>query len=246
MPRFVIVNILNMCEFPRFLERHRSPAIDQTSAIQCSEEAVLFSKSYFNQEYGNDGEEYILRFKREVRLLTKELQHDHIVSVHKIQLEGSPFWFTMPLANLNLEKRVKANRESSFAERMKNYKQILEGVKYLHEREKFHRDLAPNNILLYRTQHGYEVKIADFDLAKDLKSKSFFTASFKRGYGQEDFTDPQQQRNLSASSHLSDIYSLGALLFYILTGKLLKKIPYVSCPCKHVVLKAMETREKRY
>ncbi|RED51779.1 serine/threonine-protein kinase [Cohnella phaseoli] len=207
---------------------------------------ILFPRTYFKQIYANDGDEYILRFKREVRLLTKELQHRNIIEVGKIQLDGSPFWFTMPLASFTLEKWMKNNRNASVDQRMEIFKQIISGIKYLHKREKYHRDLAPNNILLFETNHGLEVKIADFGLAKDTKSKSFFTGLSKRGYGQEDFTDPQQLNNLADSTHLSDIYSLGALLYYLLSNKLPKRRFYFSIMYQSVVMKAMDKRNKRY
>lgn len=207
---------------------------------------VLFPRSYFKQVYGNDGDEYILRFKREVRLLTNELQHVNIINVIKIHPEGSPFWFTMPLASLSLEKWIKKNPNASIDQRMRIFAEILSGVKYLHEQNKYHRDLAPNNILLYEVNNDIEVKIADFGLAKDPKSISFFTGLSKKGYGQEEFTDPRQLDNLANSTNLSDIYSLGALLYYIVSGKLPKKRFYVKVFCQNVVIKAMDTRERRY
>ncbi|AFQ45264.1 serine/threonine-protein kinase [Desulfosporosinus meridiei] len=207
---------------------------------------VLFPRSYFKQVYGNDGDEYILRFKREVRLLTKELRHKNIVEVEKIQLEGTPFWFTMPLASFSLEKWIKDNHDASVDQRIKIFDQIVSGIKYLHEKDKYHRDLAPNNILLYETKHGLKVKIADFGLAKDPESVSFRTSLSKKSYGQEDFTDPEQLNNLADSTHLSDIYSLGALLYYLLSSKLPKKRFYVPVMCQSVVMKAMDKRGRRY
>ncbi|SHN55738.1 serine/threonine-protein kinase [Desulfitobacterium chlororespirans] len=207
---------------------------------------VLFPRSYFKQVYGNDGDEYLLRFKREVRLLTKELQHKNIVKVEKIQLEGAPFWFTMPLANYSLDKWIKSNHDASQSQRLQIFQQIIAGVKYLHENNKYHRDLAPNNILLYETEDSLEVKIADFGLAKDPKSISFFTGLSKKGYGQEEFTDPEQLENLADSTHLSDIYSLGALLYYLLSAKMPKKRFYIQVVCQRVVMKAMDKRKLRY
>lgn len=207
---------------------------------------VLFPRSHFIQIYKNDGDEYIIRFKREVKLLTKKLQHKNIVEVKKTHLEGSLFWFTMPLASYSLDKWIKENRHASEDQRIQIFKQIISGVKYLHEKNKYHRDLSPNNILLYETDDRIEVKIADFGLAKDPESLSFFTGLSKKGYGQEDFTDPEQLNNLADSTNLSDIYSLGALLYYLLSSKLPKKRFYVSVRCQSIVMKAMEKRKQRY
>ncbi|WFA88035.1 serine/threonine protein kinase [Paenibacillus amylolyticus] len=207
---------------------------------------VLFPRSYFKQVYGTDGDEYIHRFKREIRLLTKELQHMNIIKVEKIQHNSAPFWFTMPLADCSLEKWMSENRHAPEEVRLSIFKQIITGIKYLHEENKYHRDLAPNNILLFKVGAEIKVKIADFGLAKDSNSNSFFTGLSKRGYGQENFTDPEQLNSLSNSSHLSDIYSLGALLYYLLSGKLPKKRFYVSVACQNIVLKAMDKRVNRY
>ncbi|WP_311081806.1 serine/threonine-protein kinase [Paenibacillus polymyxa] len=207
---------------------------------------VLFPRSYFKQVYGNDGDEYLLRFKREVRLLTQELQHENIVKVEKIHSESSPFWFTMPLANYTLDKWIKNNSNAFEEQRINIFKGILCGIEYLHERNKYHRDLAPKNILLFETDNGLEVKIADFGLAKDPESLSLLTAKSKRGYGHEEFTDPEQLNNLADSTNLSDIYSLGALLYYLLSGKSPKKRKYVRVRCQEVIMKAMDKRHRRY
>ncbi|EHL06284.1 hypothetical protein HMPREF0322_03036 [Desulfitobacterium hafniense DP7] len=207
---------------------------------------VLFPKAYFNRKYANEGEEYILRFKREVRLLTKELQHENIISVDKIQIEGSPFWFTMPLATMTLHDLIKNNVVISQEQRLELFKQILSGVMYLHKNQKYHRDLAPNNILIFESDRGWMVKIADFGLAKDPKSNSLVTGLSKRYYGQEHFTDPEQLNSFARANHLSDIYSLGALLYYILSRKSPSKIRYVSVACQNIVMKAMSKPEMRY
>lgn len=207
---------------------------------------VLFPMTHFRQIYETDGEEYLLRFKREVRLLTRELRHKNIVEVQKVHVEGSPFWFTMPLASFSLEKWIKEHRNASREQRIYIFLEILSGVKYLHEMEKYHRDLAPSNILLYEDGEKLEVKIADLGLAKDPKSQSLFTGSKKKDYGHESFTDPEQLANLANASHLSDIYSLGALLYYIWNGKDPRKRAYVRIECQNIVTRAMAKQHLRY
>ncbi|MEK5027683.1 serine/threonine-protein kinase [Paenibacillus sp. FSL M7-1046] len=207
---------------------------------------VLFPSSHFKRAYKNDGTEYILRFKREVKLLSEKLHHENIVTVEKIHLLGSPFWFTMPLANYSLDKWLKNNPKASEEQRIKIFKSIVSGVKYLHGEKKYHRDLAPKNILIYEMGEKLEVKIADFGLAKDPESHTLHTGKSKHGYGHEDFTDPEQLNSLADSTNLSDIYSLGALLFYLLTNKLPKKIKYVHVNCEKVILRAIDRRNRRY
>lgn len=206
---------------------------------------VLFPRIHFLR-HGNDGDEYISRFKREVKLLSEKLNHKNIIQINKIHLEGSPFWFTMPVANYTLDEWLKNNPDASEDQRVFLFKEILSGVEYLHENNKYHRDLAPKNILLFETNSGLDVKIADFGLAKDPESLSLVTVKSKRGYGHEEFTDPQQLNNLADSTNLSDIYSLGALLYYLLSGKSPKKRKYVHVRCQEVIMKAMDKRHQRY
>ncbi len=203
---------------------------------------VLFSNEFFKQIYGKNDEEYLLRFKREVRLLTKELQHANVIKIFKNKLDIMPFWFTMPLADYTLKKWVKDNKNAPEMEKLAVYIDILSGVKYLHQNEKFHRDLAPNNILLFKTEQGFCVNIADFGLAKDLNSTSFHTNLSKRGYGHEYFTDPMQLNSLAGSNELSDIYSLGALLYYIIRGEepKKKKMQFAKIRCQYIVNKALD------
>jgi serine/threonine-protein kinase len=85
------------------------------------------------------------------------------------------------------------------------------------------------------------------DLPKTLNQDHFILVYQKRGYGGgKFFTDPHQLNNLADSNHLSDIYSLGALLYYLLSSKLPKKRFYVSVFCQSVIMKAMDKRERRY
>ena len=93
--------------------------------------------------------------------------------------------------------------------------QIAEAVQYAHEKEVIHRDLKPGNVLL--DAHGHP-KVTDFGLAKKLRSDSALTASGQI-MGTPSYMPPEQAEARADIGPLADVYSLGAILFCLLTGR---------------------------
>ena len=209
---------------------------------------VLFDKSYFMGKYGSEGIEYLQRFKREVRILKDEINHPSIIELYKIKLENDPVLFTMPLAENSLNEWLEANQDTSEEVRISIFKDILSGVAYLHDCKISHRDLAPHNILLFKNMDGVlSAKVSDFGLAKDHRSLSAITGLSVSGYGREAFTAPEQMKSLKNADQLSDIYSLGALLYYLITGESPERRFTKLINYQLIVGKAMEEdRSKRY
>ncbi|AXI29762.1 hypothetical protein CIB87_12345 [Priestia megaterium] len=185
--------------------------------VACKE---LHSRTVIQTLYGTEGESFLQRFKREVRLM-REFDHPNILPVLEVQLEKSPYWYKMPLASCSLSDWIKEHPVRNQNTLMEIFMQVLKGVKYLHDQKKFHRDLAPPNILLIEKKGEIpQVYIADFGLAKDMQSDSFKTAHSAKGYGRQEYTAPEQEKQLSAANHLSDIYSLGAIFYFLFSGGL--------------------------
>lgn len=209
---------------------------------------VLLEKELFLQWYGKEGEDYLLRFKKEVKLLREKISHHNIIEIDKIQLERDPVFFTMPLAETSLEKWLELNPNLSEQTKLSIFKDILNGVAHLHDYKISHRDLAPHNILLFRQSNGTSLaKVADFGLAKDHQSLSSITKHSNMAYGRAAFTAPEQKKNLKNADFLSDIYSLGALFYYIFSGKSPEKRFTSFIKYQFIVGKAMEEeRSKRY
>jgi serine/threonine protein kinase len=154
------------------------------------------------------------RFRLEVRALT-ELEHPAILPVHQMgEHDGLPF-FTMKLATggtLAQRKAQLAGDWRSIAELMA----ILgDAVQFAHERGVLHRDLKPGNILFDDQGRPY---VSDFGLAKLVSDDSDLTRSVDF-LGTPHYVAPEVAiRSARQATTASDIYSLGAIFYELLTG----------------------------
>ncbi|WP_276307549.1 serine/threonine-protein kinase [Bacillus cereus] len=164
---------------------------------------------------------YVARFKTEVSILQDLQGHPNIVQILEPEIDESQkkFNYLMPLLETDLKKYIEKNNsknELTVEKRLEIFTQILSAMKFAHENGKWNRDLSPNNILLDENQHVY---VCDFGLGKDYKEMHSQGYSSVSGYGTWDYIAPEQRAKLKDATEKSDIYSLGRLLYFILTGK---------------------------
>lgn len=96
----------------------------------------------------------------------------------------------------------------------------LQGLEFIHSREIIHRDLKPQNILLHKGLGGRLVpKIADFGLAKEYSRAGGSLTQQGDIMGTICFMSPEQVRDTKNVREPADVYSMGATLYYLLTGK---------------------------
>lgn len=165
-------------------------------------------------------EEYIERFKREVALLAALAGTPHVVELIGQEIDGPPFRYAMPRARANLAGLLRArNSQLMLVDRLSLFEQILAGMKAAHAREILHRDLAPNNVLVFGSDDKPYLAISDFGLGKSLADTDSLTRSSVASLGQLYFVAPEQRNALKSSTVRSDVYSLGKILNFVLTGK---------------------------
>jgi serine/threonine protein kinase len=146
--------------------------------------------------------------------ILKKLSHENIIKAIAFTYNPQPFlvleYFPAPNAYAKFQGRKISNEN----ELMIIGKQLLDAACYIHAVNIVHRDINPKNVLVAET---LKIKLIDFGTAKH-----FYTQQLKEGDPvwpvTKGFTAPEQEK-YGFSSPLSDIYSIGATLYYIASGR---------------------------
>lgn len=183
-------------------------------------EKLYAIKELKSKHHNND--DYIYRFEREVRLTKQLRKHSNVInilySVHDI--ENDKFYYITDFADSNLYNYIKKeNQNLELIDRINIFEKIIDAISFAHDKGIIHRDIAPNNILVYNLYDEIDIKVSDFGLGKSMDSLSNYTTSSVSKYGQILYVAPEQKNKLVDASMESDVYSLGKLLYFILTGK---------------------------
>lgn len=151
------------------------------------------------------------RFKREFNI-TKSLQGLFgIITVYSFD-EGNCS-YTMEPAETTLERYVLDNRLNDET-KLNSIRQILHIMTEVHKKDIIHRDISPNNIFIISGM----LKIADFGLGKDLQVFTSHQTLHTNSVGQYFYCAPEQFMMLKDADKRSDVYSLGRVINFIMTG----------------------------
>lgn len=164
------------------------------------------------------------RFNREAKTLAR-LNHPSIVGVYDfgevdhVDEDGKPgklFYFLMEYVDgVNL-RRLMQTEKTSPSQALPIVMQICEALQYAHNEGVVHRDIKPENILL--DSQG-RVKIADFGLAKLNNDDDLNLTSTRQVLGTLQYMAPEQMAQSKQVDHRADIYSMGVVLYEMLTGE---------------------------
>jgi serine/threonine protein kinase len=158
------------------------------------------------------------RFTREARSLAR-LNHPHIVTVHDFGDVDGLYYFTMEYVDgHNLRDLLQAGALPA-AKVLAIVPQLCDALQYAHDEGLVHRDIKPENILVDRKGR---VKIADFGLAKlvGLTPTYLTLTGTHEVMGTLLYMAPEQMKRTHTVDHRVDIYSLGVVLYEMLTGEL--------------------------
>jgi len=166
---------------------------------------------------GMDTDEVLRRFKLERQILAR-LEHKNIAPLIDggMTADGLPFLVMEYVDGISITKYCQEN-ESDTNQRLNLFRQICSAVNYAHQNLIIHRDLKPSNILV--TKDGTP-KLLDFGVAKILNPDDFedtATTMQKRMFTPE-YASPEQINGLPISTS-SDVYSLGVILYELLSGQ---------------------------
>jgi serine/threonine-protein kinase len=166
--------------------------------------------------YQADSHETLIRFKRETEAVAS-LDHPNILPIYEVSEseDGLPF-FSMKFATGGSLQHAASSLRNEPRKCVKLTAKVARAVEYAHARGVLHRDLKPGNILL--DERG-EPLVSDFGLAKWLNANTDLTKSLTT-FGTAGYIAPEQAEGAAADlTPAADVYSLGAILFDLLTGR---------------------------
>ncbi|MDP3507463.1 MAG: serine/threonine-protein kinase [Candidatus Melainabacteria bacterium] len=152
----------------------------------------------------------IERFEREARLL-KELQSEHIVELNQYFIEDKRCYLVLEYIKGQNLRQLVAERGALEPELVLELaQQMTDILAFLHSKQIIHRDFTPDNLIM---QANGKLKLIDFNVASECKDDG------KTGtiVGKHAYVPPEQFRGKPCEA--SDIYALGATLFYLATGE---------------------------
>ncbi len=165
---------------------------------------------------GNAEEEQ--RFLREAQTVSR-LNHPGIVTVYEMGREAGRLFIAMELVEgISLKQLISAGQPPTRADLHRNlllFRQVLEAMAYAHDQHIVHRDLKPDNIMV--TKAG-QAKVLDFGLAFFSGNHSL-TMTGEVGLGTPSYVAPEQIKDFAHTDARADIYSLGVILYEIVTGQ---------------------------
>nr|WP_255518971.1 serine/threonine-protein kinase [Luteolibacter marinus] len=189
-----------------FVYQVRQPALDRTVALKI-----------LAPELGRDPA-FAERFAREARTLGK-LNHPNIVAVHEHGESGGFFYLVMEYVDgVNLHQAMRAGRFTP-EQALAIVPPLCDALQAAHAQGIWHRDIKPENILLDREG---KVKIADFGIARLVGDpQRDFTLTLTGGVlGSAAYMAPEQHEKPHDVDHRADLYSLGVVIYEMLTGEL--------------------------
>src|SRR6185437_6099681 len=126
-------------------------------------------------------------------------------------------WFTMPFVDgASLRDRLTREKQLPVADALRIAREAAQALQYAHQHGVIHRDIKPENLLL--TEDGNTL-VADFGIARSLSASGSKLTETGVTLGTPAYMSPEQASGESDVSALSDIYSLGTVLYEMLAGE---------------------------
>ncbi len=163
--------------------------------------------------------EVVARFRSEA-IIQAKLNHPNIATVFDFVADGNTLAMVMEFVDgPTLEQEIASHGPIPKERAVGIMTQVLSAVGFAHSKALVHRDLKPSNIMVQRLGGEEVVKVMDFGVAKILGSDKLRTATSAK-IGTLAYMSPEHIRSPRSVDTRSDIYSLGIVLYEILTGKL--------------------------
>ncbi len=171
---------------------------------------------------GRDTREVIARFNSERQALAR-MDHPNIAKVLDAGSTdaGKPYFVMEYVGGLPITRFADANK-LSIKDRLRLFKQVCEAITHAHQKAVIHRDIKASNVLAFIHDGKPQVKVIDFGIAKALTGDRLTDLTFNTSQGMMIGTyesmSPEQAEGSPDIDTRTDVYSLGVLLYELLTG----------------------------
>lgn len=158
------------------------------------------------------------RFLAEARSMYR-MSHPNIIKVTDLIDDGNMVVFVMEyIEGQTLKEYMNAKGKLSDEEIKKLFVQMLDAVVYVHEQSLVHRDIKPSNFMLDKNGR---IKLMDFGIAKnmDVNSSEYTITGTTQSMGTPMYMSLEQIKSTKEVTHQTDIYSLGVVLWQMVTGR---------------------------
>jgi beta-lactam-binding protein with PASTA domain/tRNA A-37 threonylcarbamoyl transferase component Bud32 len=184
-----------------------------------------------NDRYAND-ELFIERFRREAKSAAA-LSHPNIVSIYdRGQAEGTYYIAMEVIEGRSLKELILTRGPLPIAQAIAFTLEILDALRFAHRHGIIHRDVKPHNILI----GGERLKVTDFGIARAGASQMTEAGSIM---GTAQYLSPEQARGAPVTAS-SDLYSVGIVLYEVLTGK----VPFTGDSAIEIAMKHLNELPK--
>jgi serine/threonine protein kinase/tetratricopeptide (TPR) repeat protein len=172
------------------------------------------------------------RFLREIKLAAR-LQHPHVLTVHDSGETAGQLWYIMPyVEGESLRDRLNREKQLPIEDALQITREVADALGYAHSQGVVHRDIKPENILM---SHGHAL-VADFGLARAIQAADNEKLTETGiSLGTPAYMSPEQSTADPIIDGRSDLYSLGCVLYEMLTGE----PPYTGRSAQAIIAKRL-------
>ena len=203
-------------------------------AVYLAEDTMLLRKAAVKvllKKYASDSQ-FLSRFSREAKA-AGNLNHENIVGAYAVGEESGVHYYAMEYCEGEpLDRVAKRAGAMPWEKALSITLQVARGLQFAHAHGFIHRDIKPANIFM--TQEDV-VKILDLGLSKNVEhaEADSFTTQSGMAVGTPHYISPEQAQGLKDLDGRTDIYSLGAMLYHLVTGQ----TPFQGANAAQIMLK---------
>ena len=201
-------------------------------AYDIIEDKIVAIKILKDEFLGN--KEFVRRFKNESKAIAV-LSHPNIVKVYDVSFGTKIQYIVMEyIDGITLKEFISQRKVINWKDALYFVNQILSALKHAHSKGVIHRDIKPQNIMLLKDG---TIKVTDFGIARFSRNET--QTMTDRAIGSVHYISPEQAKG-SVIDEKADIYSVGVMLYEMLTGKL----PFEADNAVSVAIMQMQAKPK--